>query len=327
MSRRPVDLAGRLLDRLGVLDRVIRRAGGRYVLAYHRVLTPAEARAEWCHPAIWIRPETFDEHLRFFSRIGRIVTLAELLRSPDDGQPRFAITFDDAWIDNYTHALPVLARHDARACFFVPTGAVSTGRLFWTEELALKIGQALEVGQRKSLLAHFGWHDDEDENLLPLVMAYVEGLKDLAIPERDAVVAELYSKHGISPEPVQGRVMNWDQIRELAARGHTIGSHSKTHLILRGVEPARVDEELVESKQIIERELGSGVDYFCFPNARYDDVSSSRVLAAGYSHGFRIHNLKVTSAADRALVPRFSASESNSLPSHLKMRFARASLR
>lgn len=326
MSMRPVDIAGRLLDRLGILDRVVRRSGGRYVMAYHRVLSPAEALAEWCHPAIWITPETFDAHLRYFARVGRIVPLQDLLDAPDEGGPLFALTFDDAWQDNYTHAVPIMARHGATACFFVPTDAVSSGRLFWTEELALKLGEALNGPRRQDLLAHLGWTDGSTAELLPRVMSHVENLKDLGIAERDRTIASLYAAFGIPDGPVQGRVMTWDQIRELAALGHTIGSHSKTHLILRGVERARVDEELVESKQIVERELARSVDYFCFPNARYDDVSSERVLAAGYSHGFRIHNLKVRRDSHRALVPRFSASETNSLPSHLKLRFARASL-
>ncbi len=120
--------------------------------------------------------------------------------------------------------------------------------------------------------------------------------------------------------------MSWDQLRTLAAQGHLIGSHSKSHLILRDIDVARVDEELVESKRIIEKELARPVPYFCFPNARYDALSPRRVLAAGYSHGFRIHNLKLSPATDRALVPRFSASEANSELAFLKLRFVRASL-
>ena len=323
---RPVDIAGRLLDRLGILDPLIRRTGGRYVMAYHRVLSPAEALSEWCHPAIWITPQTFEAHLKYFSRVGRIVPLRDLLDAPDDGGPLFSLTFDDAWQDNYVHAVPIMAAHAATACFFVPTDAVSSGRLFWTEELALKLGEALTGPRRDALLAHLGWPAGSVAELLPRVMSHVEGLKDLEVVARERAIAALYSAFAIPTAPVQGRVMNWDQIRELAALGHSIGSHSKTHLILRGVDRARVDEELVESKQIVERELSRSVDYFCFPNARYDDLSSERVLAAGYSHGFRIHNLKVKRDSHRALVPRFSASENNSLPSHLKLRFARASL-
>jgi peptidoglycan/xylan/chitin deacetylase (PgdA/CDA1 family) len=329
VRRRPIDIASRVLDGVGLLNGAIRVSGGRYIMAYHRVLSPDEALSEWCHHAIWIRPETLDEHMRFFSSVGRIVSLRELLASDDKQGPLFSVTFDDAWIDNFSSALPILAAHKVDACFFVPTDAVTTGRLFWTEELAQKLGNALVGPQGEALIAHLGWPASLAGNagaLLPKLMEYIEQLKERSIAVREHTIDEVYNRFGISQSPVQGRVMTWDQVRTVAASGHTIGSHSKTHLILRDVDVARVDEELVESRRIIERELDRPVDYFCFPNARYDAVSSARVLAAGYSHGFRIHNLKVRRNEDKAIVPRFSASESNSGLSFLKLRFVRASL-
>ena len=327
--RRVVDVASRMLDGMGLLDGAIRASGGRYIMAYHRVLSPAEALAEWCHPAIWVRPQTLDAHLRFFARIGRIVSLDELLAAPDKGGPLFSVTFDDAWVDNFSQALPVLAEHGVAACFFVPTDAVSTGRLFWTEELAQKLGATLLDPQGAALIEHLGWPRQlagEAAALLSRLMEYIEQLKELAADDRTRVIDDLYARFGVSAAPIQGRVMSWDQLRTLAAQGHLIGSHSKSHLILRDIDVARVDEELVESKRIIEKELARPVPYFCFPNARYDALSPRRVLAAGYSHGFRIHNLKLSPATDRALVPRFSASEANSELAFLKLRFVRASL-
>jgi peptidoglycan/xylan/chitin deacetylase (PgdA/CDA1 family) len=157
-------------------------------------------------------------------------------------------------------------------------------------------------------------------------MAYIEQIKEFPEADRARTIETLYARFGVSNEAVTGRVMTWSQIRSLAAQGHTIGSHSKSHIIMRNVDVPRLDAELVESRHIIEAQIAQPVQYFCFPNARYDDVSRERVLAAGYRYGFRIHNLKVTSSAHRALIPRFSASESNAEPSFLKARFVRASL-
>lgn len=326
---RTVTMASRILDRVGVLNTAVRLLKGRYVMAYHRVLPPDEALAEWSHHALWIRPETLDEHLRFFSRVGRIVSLDELLDAPDGGGPLFSITFDDAWIDNFTYALPVLESHAARACFFVATDAVTTGRLFWTEEVAQKLGAVLSGPQAPALIAHMHWPATLAGNapaLLTRLMAYIEQIKELSEVDRTRTIETLYTRFGVSNEPVTGRVMSWTQICSLASQGHTIGSHSKSHIIMRNVDVSRLDAELIESRQIIEEHIARPVQYFCFPNARYDNVSRERVLAAGYRYGFRIHNLKVTSSAHRALIPRFSASESSAEPSFLKARFVRASL-
>jgi hypothetical protein len=69
---------------------------------------------------------------------------------------------------------------------------------------------------------------------------------------------------------------------------------------------------------------GQDINYFCYPNARYDSLAVSRVLASGYSHGFRMHNLRVTNRSRPELVPRFSAADINAAPSLLKYRMMRA---
>jgi len=327
-NRRHLEAANRVFDRVGALDAAIRISAGRYILAYHRVLTSAEARAQWCHPAMWVRPETLDAHLHFFARIGTIVPLQELLNAPDRKGPLFSITFDDAWIDNFERAQPVLSAHGVHACFFVPTDAVSSGRLFWTEELAQKLGALLLGPGAPDTLEQLGWRRELADNtsaLLHQLMEYIERLKELPMESRERVIGDLYSRLGISAAPVLGSIMSWDQIRTLASLGHSIGSHSKSHLILRDIDVARVDAELVESKQLLEAKLGHAVDYFCFPNARYDALSRDRVLAAGYRYGFRMHNRKVRHNEHRALVPRFSASEANAELAFLKARLVRAS--
>ena len=116
--------------------------------------------------------------------------------------------------------------------------------------------------------------------------------------------------------------MSWDRIRELHRLGHEIGSHTSTHRILQGVDTETVDRELRESKAEVEREIGAPVRYFCYPNARYDEVSAARVTACGYQRGFRMHNLRVGAATHPATVPRFSVAEVNGRIPLLEWRLA-----
>ena len=319
------DAAASVLDSMGLLDASLRRTSGRYVMAYHRVLQPQEAQREWCHSAIWVRPQTLAVQLKYFSTVGRIVSLDELLEAGTDTRlPLFAITFDDAWIDNL-QVLPLLEQYGVRACFFVPTDAVSTDRLFWTEELAQKIGNALKGPKAAALAAHIGCQPESDTSVvLPKVMAFIEALKEQNPDERAMSIASLFATFDISDDPIRGRVMSWDQVRALLARGHDIGSHSKSHLILRNVDQSTVDLELIESKRILQSELQREVNHFCFPNARYDAVSASRIHAAGYKYGFRMHNVPVRRSDDPALIPRFSVSEVNSTMPWFKVRLLRS---
>ena len=300
---------------------------GRYVFAYHRILTPEEARQEWCHPSIWITPQTFAAQIEHLQRVGRIVPLQELLEDTTTPGNSFAITFDDAWSDNYRYALPVLEQHRIQACFFVPTQAVSTGELFWTERLALQLGHAASSGSAGALIdalcvpgevAIAGSH----AGMLALILDCVERIKLFNDTDRDQAIADLASSLALGAGDTSGRVMSWDRIRELHRLGHEIGSHTSTHRILQGVDTETVDRELRESKAEVEREIGAPVRYFCYPNARYDEVSAARVTSCGYQRGFRMHNLRVGAATHPATVPRFSVAEVNGRIPLLEWRLA-----
>jgi len=51
-------------------------------------------------------------------------------------------------------------------------------------------------------------------------------------------------------------IWNWDDIRELHTEGMEIGSHSYNHTMLTQVEDKVLKEELVFSKERIEKEIG-----------------------------------------------------------------------
>jgi peptidoglycan/xylan/chitin deacetylase (PgdA/CDA1 family) len=255
--------------------------------------------------------------------------LHRLLEESDSGEILFALTFDDAWADNFESALPILQRQGATGCFFAATDAVSSGKLFWTEEVALDIGGALHGEGRRIFLDSFcrpGQNTSSitERQLLTLLMALIEKLKEFPDAERRVAIETIYQELRISPGDHRGRIMSWDQLRALATLGHIIGSHTKSHRILVGASAEAVDEEMLESRLLIEEQMGSKVDLFCFPNARFDRISASRVHANGYRYGFAMHNLPVSRQFNPQLVTRFSMCEKNSAAAVFKARFLKS---
>jgi peptidoglycan/xylan/chitin deacetylase (PgdA/CDA1 family) len=59
--------------------------------------------------------------------------------------------------------------------------------------------------------------------------------------------------------------LTWGDVRELHEEGIQFGSHTVTHPDLRSLEPDQIDYELGYSKEIIEQELGAGVESFSYP--------------------------------------------------------------
>lgn len=73
-----------------------------------------------------VSPEQFRNHLRLFAeRNVRTLSLGEFdswrAGKLDLNQPAVLLTFDDAWLDNWVYALPVLQQFKAKAVFFIVT--------------------------------------------------------------------------------------------------------------------------------------------------------------------------------------------------------------
>lgn len=67
------------------------------------------------------------------------------------------------------------------------------------------------------------------------------------------------------------QTLNWEEIRKLHEAGLTIGSHGTTHRRLTKVTDRELKKEIIESKEIIERNIGSRIFAFSYPHGAFDD--------------------------------------------------------
>jgi peptidoglycan/xylan/chitin deacetylase (PgdA/CDA1 family) len=103
------------------------------VLCYHQIREPTSADDEQSRTYI-VRPSVFAAQMRALEKAGYTpVTgdafVAHLARGAPLPRKPVLLTFDDASAGQYTHALPVLRRHDFVATFFVMT--VVLGKPGW----------------------------------------------------------------------------------------------------------------------------------------------------------------------------------------------------
>jgi peptidoglycan/xylan/chitin deacetylase (PgdA/CDA1 family) len=312
--------AARVIGRGYPLDRLVGRAGGRYVMAYHRVIPVAAAAADHVHSAMWITPEMLAAQIRWMRSVGDIVDLETLIRADVRPSRRalFALTFDDGWRDNYTQAFPVLREARAPATMFLVSDALEHGSLFWPEDVVTKTHHiAVRGGERRILnaLAEL-WPTSEPRakgsSPSALCESWVEALKRLPEQERRSRIESYLRAIGAAAEPLRGYVMTWDQAREMANEGITFGSHTHTHKILEGLDEAEIERELVVSRSIISRQLQRDVTLFCYPNARYSGREGRVLARCGYEYGFIIDSRQVRSPIDPYYIPRFLMSEATS---------------
>lgn len=85
------------------------------------------------------------------------------------------------------------------------------------------------------------------------------------------------------------RYMTWDELRQCARAGLTIGSHSHAHRSLGQMPIAEAREQIARSKRTLEQELGRPVVSFAYPFGTHGDFTpeTERALAdAGFEIAF-----------------------------------------
>lgn len=76
--------------------------------------------------------------------------------------------------------------------------------------------------------------------------------------------------------------MNCAQLREMAAQGLTIGSHTRTHPDLTRISDGAAREEIAGSKADLERVLGISVDFLADPGGAFNTRVAVLARQAGY---------------------------------------------
>jgi peptidoglycan/xylan/chitin deacetylase (PgdA/CDA1 family) len=85
--------------------------------------------------------------------------------------------------------------------------------------------------------------------------------------------------HWIDGEPVAG----WEEIRQLAAAGVMIGSHTRHHRRLTRIEPVEREVELVGSLAELREQVPEAAAIIAYPNGDHDEAVCAATRKAGYA--------------------------------------------
>lgn len=273
IKRDVIDLGFRMFGATG-----LHRLAARYtrglgaILMFHRVRLSSRERFA-PNGGLEITPGFLDQLLTRLKAEGySIVSLDEAVArigagaGADETAPFVALTFDDGYRDTADVALPILEKHGAPFTVFVTTGfADRTARMWWVEmeeaiaalpcvriEAAgrmfdLRAGSAAEKQAAFEAL-YWPLRAGEESELLRVAGA----LADEAGIERVDLVDEL--------------CLNWSGLRKLSQhRLAAIGAHTLTHPMLAKHPDDVARREIVESKAIIECEIGAQVKHLAYP--------------------------------------------------------------
>lgn len=286
-------------------DKAIRAlSGSRYlplVIGYHQVAERCPTPNRHLNPSMLISRRMLEHHLDWIGRRFRFVSLDELGARLEEGkpfdEPAAAVTFDDGYRDVYDNAFPVLKRKGIPAAFFVVTDLIGTSRMQIYDKLHLLLDQAfpswrsipdaLALGLRGLGIAL-------PETLTTRLMAWRSPAQAMimlldGLPQADLhrLIAALEAEAGtVDPAPEDLRPASWDMLAEMRRAGVTIGSHTQAHALLTNEPLHTIHEEVLGSRQALERKLGVPVEHFAYPYGRFNAAAVAAVAVSGYRFGY-----------------------------------------
>jgi peptidoglycan/xylan/chitin deacetylase (PgdA/CDA1 family) len=233
------------------------------ILTYHRVLDGPDSMIEW-----GLDVAGFDAQLRVLTSNFNVLRLDEALARLATASlpPRaVALTFDDGYADNYTHALPLLQRHGVKATFFVATAFLNGGRM-WNDTIIEALRRA--AGPRLDLSA-IGLADLEVATAAARrgsCTRVIDHLKHRSLEERQQAVD--YVAAAVSKPLPDDLMMTDAQVRGLQDAGMHIGAHTASHPVLAAVDDVTAQREIADGRDYLRGLLREPVDIFAYPNGR-----------------------------------------------------------
>ena len=246
----------------------LRRTPGLIVLNYHRIGEPAANHFD--DATFSATAEAFRTQIAYLKRFFRTPPVPEVLESIARGtirDPTALVTFDDGYRDNYEVAYPLLRSLDVPASFFVVTALIDEPRLAWWDRVAYSVKRTaadrLALGYPERLE-----FDLRSTPRARVIRRILRACKDARPFNESRFLDELVKGTDVEVDTERlGRTlfMSWDQVREMAHAGMTIGSHTATHAVLASLSDAAQRRELDASRQRIGEVVGSRPDLLAYP--------------------------------------------------------------
>lgn len=263
------------------------RPGVLAVLTYHRVDDPA-SRPDLLPSLLSATPAAFEAQVRCLVERYRPVSMAEVLDAAERPirLPRRAVlvTFDDAYRDFSRHAWPVLRAAGVPVTLFVPTAYPDRRpEAFWWDRLWVALRSTPRTDRLATPAGALPLATAEDRAAtMGGLRAWLKGLDhDTAMGEVDRIVGELDASGG-SARPAPGpAVLDWDELRRLAAEGVTLAAHTRTHPLLDRVDPDRAAAEIGGSREDLEREIGPTPPVLAYPSGAHGGSAVEAARRAG----------------------------------------------
>jgi peptidoglycan/xylan/chitin deacetylase (PgdA/CDA1 family) len=249
---------------VGVVGDAVRRMaalrGRSLVMVYHRVVRGAPS-----HPGVVpvIPSDLFRRQVEALAEVGEIRPLEALLEERDrHARPRFALTFDDDFVEHADRVLPMLRAIGAPATFFLSGRALLGLGTYWFERL-------------DRLIDARGEH--EVSRLLDVRSAGIDAL--IAACENDLGLQRIVERE-VPEDPCE---LGRSSIQAISDAGFGVGFHTLRHQILTRLADSELEAALTDGRRELEQVADRSLLHFAYPHGKADGRTAAYVRDAGFT--------------------------------------------
>lgn len=262
------------------------------VLLYHRVTD-----IDFDPQLLSVSVDHFREQLLFIKNNYEILQFEDKWETGNE--PTIVITFDDGYADNYHNALPILEELEIPATFFISTGMIDNDREFWWDDLERLILIPKEFPSKIELkikgkmhswdlcnnnvnISDKSWNvlsSNEPSSRCKLYKDLHLYFKPLKHEERIILLTEFAKQ---TNQEVVGRDSNRalfrnELIKMASSKYVTIGAHTNTHPQLSGLSFNEQQQEIISSKEKLEKWLNRSINIFSYPFGSKTDYNTHSI--------------------------------------------------
>ena len=221
--------------------------------------------------------EDFKQQMMWLKSYANIISMDDIVESYENHHtlPKnaVAITFDDGFKNNYTQAVPILDELSIPATFYVSSGLMGQGEMFWVDIVEDCINYS-KTNQIKILL-----NSDYKTFKLSSFRQKIYALqiikrvcKHAPHDEIEKVVANVISETGVTPNlerTANYQLMSWNQLAEMHRNPNfIIGGHSLKHEILSNLDQETTKKNINESINILNQKLKTKISHYSYPEGQ-----------------------------------------------------------
>lgn len=272
-------LVFRFLYFFGCLKLFPFKKGGVKVLCFHRVSNKDNPGYK---P---LSPDVFEKLISSLSQKVDFIDFDDIHRRASQ-KPAVIITFDDAFQDFETFALPILKKFDAPVTLNVIASCAESGEPHWTQKINCLIEEFAKQNTFPKINKKTFSTLKKNINEGSVALEVFHVLKDFSLEEIDAII-ESWEKELHFNKKNYTQMLKWSNLKNILNNSDKvhIGNHTLSHINLKyTTNPSIIEREIIRSHQIIEEKLNCKINRFAFPNGEYNIKSLKTAIDFKYKY-------------------------------------------